>query len=533
MITGTLFAGCGETQQQDVENVQNDKQQEEQKKEEEQDMGEEVKVESINVITRKTSNGQLAETIEITVNDTSSLLKLEGDDFKLFGCIMDRNDHELLLQKAAGVAFTATKVIIEVDEPFEIALSDGTYGSAFQVECSNTALSFTYEDITSIVCADFERFTDEEYTADGATVQYHLYSPDVEGKQPLVVYFHGGGNSGYEGVLDDDSYACAWASEESQENFACYVMAPYRPDGNTDEVLDLVKGAIDKLVAEGKVDPERIYITGESMGSICSVQFVNRFPGYAAAIAIMNGGPSMIDDGSQEITEDADLTETMTWSLESPWSDAELKVLADSDTSVMFIQGLGDTLSYPTKYATVYKKLEALGMEPGNDLMWVSYTTEEWNYLISDRTTISQTAESYAGVDPITGKEYYTSAMHNTSKVAGYDTTVKKWLFIQINSEEPYFTPMEVVSGMSDKYTKQQTYTVEHESLGSFEVLAGLTEDGTEFYLEYLLFGSTQITEGTLDSNGSVSVTYDSSGYGAMDAELLIKAADPDAWEVR
>ena len=40
----------------------------------------------------------------------------------------------------------------------------------------------------------------------------------------------------------------------------------------------------------------------------------------------------------------------------------------------MFVQSIGDTTSTPIRYATAYKKLEELGMDTGNDLVWHYYT---------------------------------------------------------------------------------------------------------------------------------------------------------------
>ena len=53
------------------------------------------------------------------------------------------------------------------------------------------------------------------------------------------------------------------------------------------------KGAIDGLVESGKVDPNRVYMTGESAGAMATMTFANQYPGYLAAIVLLNGGPSM------------------------------------------------------------------------------------------------------------------------------------------------------------------------------------------------------------------------------------------------
>ena len=132
---------------------------------------------------------------------------------------------------------------------------------------------------------------------------------------------------------------------------------------------------------EPDVDPNRVYMTGESAGAMATMTFANQYPGYLAAIVLLNGGPF-------DVSLDNTLEEATAMDLNAPYSDAELETFANSGTSVMFVQSLGDILSVPIRFATVYNKLLNLGMKPGDNLVWHSYTAEQYNYLLGDGTVV-------------------------------------------------------------------------------------------------------------------------------------------------
>lgn len=486
-------------------------------------------LESITIHAKMTSFGKMAESIELQVNDVQSLLDLSADDFMLSGCCMEAVSGTIGEYPAKNITFTNNSVIVEA-EPFLIDKSNGENGEAFALNCTNDTLSFTYDAITKISCPEYDAFTDEEITVGGTTLNYKLYTPasSTETPLPIVIYNHGGGITGYDSILGD-SFACSWATTASQSKMPCYVLAPHRASVssesvNTDEEREAIKAVIDQLIAKGNADPERIYMTGESMGSIYSITFANTYPDYLAAIVLMNGGPL-------DIPKETSLEDSVKMNLESPWSDEELKALADSKTSVMFVQGIGDPLSYPLKFATVYNKLINYGMTPGNDLMWESYTAEQFNALLNDNSILPPTDSSEVAVDPITGKETYTNGnFHNTSRVAGWDTYVKNWMMIQTLSEAPAYTPVEASTDIPDSFSKIQIVNYAHETGNELEVTCAINEEGTEFYLSYMFFGDLQIAQGTIDGD-KIEVTYDRTGFATGDASKILAAVDESAWE--
>ena len=130
-------------------------------------------------------------------------------------------------------------------------------------------------------------------------VLYRLYSPEANGPRPMILFLHGGGNGGYEGERDNNKHI---VTDFGPVNFAekypdLYVMAPMAVEARRDmstfnpnhrfaesgsfdvpgfgwcrEYLGQVCDIIRRMVAEGKVDGRRIYVTGMSMGGAGTIR---------------------------------------------------------------------------------------------------------------------------------------------------------------------------------------------------------------------------------------------------------------------
>lgn len=381
----------------------------------------------INKITVNGENrgfGNEALSIVLNVDDTAEFQNLKETDYILKGCMVDKRTMDKQDMNPVSVSYTDSDIILEM-EPFIIESSKHD----FEFDCTNDLLDFTYEDITEISVPNVDSFSDEEITVGNTTLQYHLYTPETDDVLPVVIYNHGGGCTGYEGVLKDDCFASAWITGDAQEEFSCYVIAPYRASLKDDTVnkteeMEAVKAAIDQLVEAGKVDASRIYMGGESMGCMYTAQFANKYPSYLAAAILMDGGP-------MELSMDESLEDTVKKDLNSPYSDEELKALAESGTAVNIVQGVGDTLSIPIRLATVYEKLVGFGMEEGKDVVWTPYSADKYNELLKCVTKIYHIGKDEAETvtDPITGEETWQDGLfHNTSRVTAWDPDVRSWL---------------------------------------------------------------------------------------------------------
>lgn len=128
-------------------------------------------------------------------------------------------------------------------------------------------------------------------------VKYQLYTPSNANdgrRHPLIVWFHGGGESGYRGVLYNNSSqmkanrgAVAFAGSDAQEIFGgAYVLAPQVPNEWSDS-LEEMKDLIDWVVKNNSVDTDRIYVYGCSAGGYMTLDMAVKNPGFfAAAVAV-------------------------------------------------------------------------------------------------------------------------------------------------------------------------------------------------------------------------------------------------------
>ncbi|MDO4243607.1 MAG: hypothetical protein Q4C85_07600 [Actinomyces sp.] len=138
------------------------------------------------------------------------------------------------------------------------------------------------------------------FESDGQSSTYNLYVPedfDPSKSDPLVLFMHDSAS-----VSDDSTYtleqgigADVWASEEVQSFEQAFVLAPQFSEviANDDFELtgqgELVIPLIDSLKQEYSLDDNRIYTTGQSMGSMASMALNIAHPDYFAASYYVTG----------------------------------------------------------------------------------------------------------------------------------------------------------------------------------------------------------------------------------------------------
>ncbi|GGO02368.1 GNAT family N-acetyltransferase [Saccharibacillus kuerlensis] len=127
-------------------------------------------------------------------------------------------------------------------------------------------------------------------------MDYQLYIPPshedeetVKEKPPLILYLHGAGGSGSEPDLVRREGLPDHVEHVSE--FPFIVVAPQCPIGvfwNTKE--DEVIAILDEVTERWNVDPERVYLTGYSMGAYGVWHLAVHYPKRFAAIAPVSGG---------------------------------------------------------------------------------------------------------------------------------------------------------------------------------------------------------------------------------------------------
>jgi len=152
------------------------------------------------------------------------------------------------------------------------------------------------------------RYVARTYTDDeGETLPYRLYIPDsydARTRYPLVVYLHGSSGRGRDNVshVTFDCVADILSRSSVQVTYPSFVLAPQASEGSqwgfylgNSAPADLVIGAIQQLEREFSIDPDRIYLTGSSMGAMGTFYLMGRYPGlFAAGVPIAGGGDPAI-----------------------------------------------------------------------------------------------------------------------------------------------------------------------------------------------------------------------------------------------
>ena len=153
------------------------------------------------------------------------------------------------------------------------------------------------------------------FTKDKASLPYRLLKPDgydKDGKDrfPLVVFLHGAFGRGTDNKKQLRSGVEEFATDQARKKHPCFLAIPQCPpdkqwtnvgwfDGKRNvplaksptEPSALVLDLIDTVASEYRIDKDRIYLTGVSMGGYGTWDLVSRRPElFAAAIPISAGG---------------------------------------------------------------------------------------------------------------------------------------------------------------------------------------------------------------------------------------------------
>lgn len=146
---------------------------------------------------------------------------------------------------------------------------------------------------------------------DGRSYPFQLLLPSrmSEARMPLVVFLHGAGERGTDNTRQLTWLPLGMAGEPMRSQFPCYLLAVQCPADETwvdvpwaatvssplpaepSRALRAVMAALDRVLAEHPVDPDRVYLTGLSMGGYGAFDLAMRMPGrFAALVPVCGGG---------------------------------------------------------------------------------------------------------------------------------------------------------------------------------------------------------------------------------------------------
>ncbi len=126
-----------------------------------------------------------------------------------------------------------------------------------------------------------------------AVYPFHIHFPDTYGqdpdqKWPLILFLHGAGERGND--LNRVRKHGLPPYAESQKNFPFVVAYPQCPATVSWEI-HLLNQWLEEVLKQVKYDPERVYLTGLSMGGFGTWHWAIEYPEkFAAIIPICGGG---------------------------------------------------------------------------------------------------------------------------------------------------------------------------------------------------------------------------------------------------
>lgn len=239
---------------------------------------------NMTVLTRVGNQGQ-----EIYAFEFESAKKITKDDVSIKGNLLDTSIDCFLAMQTGRLAEGIRNVTAE-DGKIRIEVAPFSYQAPYALTVGGDV--FTARDAVQTKTLWADDFLPVEENG----VHYRLYAPKAGGARPLILFLHGGG----EGGMDNwkQLVGCFGPAFLAETYPDCYVLAPqavwpeptkeqleafkrqtfynsWNMTGWDRETLARVCDIIRKMIAEGKVNGRRVYVTGLSMGGGGTVRAMN------------------------------------------------------------------------------------------------------------------------------------------------------------------------------------------------------------------------------------------------------------------
>lgn len=178
---------------------------------------------------------------------------------------------------------------------------------------------------------------------------------NADAKYPLVIYLHGSSQS----TLIDTCFYFGWEnsggwSDDSaiafKKDYPCFVYIPLALNNSWD--VPTLKKWIDFIIANNRVDTERIYVNGFSMGGYAAVNLANAYATaaprrYFAAVVVLAAGGMTINDTLKQ--------KSSFWFMHGGTAPEAASVDALYDNMKAYATNTGGTEAFKTGYTIEYK----------------------------------------------------------------------------------------------------------------------------------------------------------------------------------
>ncbi len=137
-------------------------------------------------------------------------------------------------------------------------------------------------------------FLNRTLTVGGKSYPYVVYVPrdfDRSGRWPVILFLHGAGERGADG-LKPTQVGMGTAIRFNSERIPALVVFPQAPDETRwlGEPAGAAMAALDRSIAEFNGDPARVYLTGLSMGGYGTWYLATAHPERFSALVVICGG---------------------------------------------------------------------------------------------------------------------------------------------------------------------------------------------------------------------------------------------------
>lgn len=197
-------------------------------------------------------------------------------------------------------------------------------------------------------------FLDRSVTVGGTAFPYVVYVPPQwtpERKWPVIVFLHGAGERGSDG-LRQTQVGIGPAIRWNRERVPAIVILPQAPEDERwiGAPAEAAMRAVDATMREFAGDPDRLTLTGLSMGGYGTWHLALAYPDRFAALAPVCGG--IVPAGSATSVRQSPLTA----SAEDPYTFAAVRL---RHIPVWIFHGADDTVVLPSESRKMHEALRA------------------------------------------------------------------------------------------------------------------------------------------------------------------------------